>query len=190
MKKEIREINNNIKSDAESRTIEGYAVVFDSQSEDMGFREVIHRGAITEDTINDSDIFCKFNHDDSKVLARSKNGKGSLLLEVDDKGVKYMLEAPRTELGNETLEYLRRGDITSSSFAFTVSPEKDAEKWHKEGDVLYRDIYKIDHLYDVSPVFNAAYAATTCSARALEVLEESKKIDKELDILAEEIDNL
>ena len=39
--KEIRQLSNNIQSNEESRTVEGYAVVFESQSENLGFYEII-----------------------------------------------------------------------------------------------------------------------------------------------------
>ena len=192
--KEIWQLNNNINSNEESRTVEGYAVVFNSWSENLGFYEKIHRGAITEETINNSDIFCKFNHSDDKILARSKYGTGSLLLEVDEVGVRYLFEAPHTQLGDELLEHLRRGDITSSSFAFTVSSEPNSERWYKENGILYREIYKIDRLYDVSPVWNPAYEATTCSARSQEqvyynsIIDKSNEIDEKMNQLFTEIE--
>ena len=71
----------------ESRTIQGYAVVFDSESEDIGWIEIIHKGAITQELVDNCDVFAKFNHNDDKILARSNHGKGSLKLTVDDKGV-------------------------------------------------------------------------------------------------------
>lgn len=186
--KEYRQLSNNIQSNQESRMVEGYAVVFDSQSENLGFYEIIHRGAITQQTIDNSDILCKFNHNDEKVLARSKNGKGSLLLEVDDYGVKYMFEAPHTQLGDELLEHLRRGDITSSSFAFSIADDEDSERWYKENGILYREIFKIYKLYDVSPVWNPAYSATSCSARSQEMIDKSNAIDEKMNALIEEIE--
>ena len=54
-----------------SRTVYGYAVVFDSPSQDMGFIETIKRGAITQETIEQCDVFAKFNHEDDKILAKS-----------------------------------------------------------------------------------------------------------------------
>lgn len=186
--KEIRQLNNYINSNEESRTVEGYAVVFNSLSENLGFYETIHKGAITQETIDNSDILCKFNHNDEKVLARSKYGKGSLLLEVDEIGVRYLFEAPHTQLGDELLEHLHRGDITSSSFAFTVSSEPNSERWYKENGILYRDIYKIDRLYDVSPVWNPAYSNTTCSARSQEMVNKSNEIDEKMNQLLQEIE--
>lgn len=188
---ERRNINSEFQVD-ESRTVTGYAICFNSPSEDLGFIEVIHAGAVTDDTIKNSDVFAKFNHDDGKVLARSKFGQGSLLLEVDEKGLRYMFESPKTELGNELLEYLKRGDLNQSSFAFTVDvTDPTAEKWHKEGETLYRDIYKIERLYDVSPVFQPAYEATTCeSKRFKEVQDRSAELDARLDAMIKEIEEL
>ena len=76
------------------RTIEGYAAVFNSESEDMWFIEIIHPQAITQDTINNSDIFALFNHSYEIFLARSKNAVGALSLKVDGRGLKYSFEAP------------------------------------------------------------------------------------------------
>lgn len=188
---EQRKLNSDFTFDSESRTVEGMAVVFDSPSEDLGWTEVIHRGAITPDTIKESDVLAKFNHQDDKVLARSKNGVGSLLLEVDDKGVRYMFDAPKTALGDELLEYLKRGDITASSFAFSIDKtDKEAERWYKKDGRIYRDIYHIHRLYDVSPVFQPAYEATSCSARFKEVKALSDEIDAKMDLLKDEINNL
>ena len=124
--KEIREMPDNIKSE-EDRSVTGYAIIFESQSEDLGFREIIHKGAVDEETIKRSDVLAKFNHEDDKILARSKFGEGSLSLTVDDKGLLYRFQSPKTALGDALLEYLNRGDISSSSFAFTVDNEEGSE---------------------------------------------------------------
>ena len=174
--------------DPNSRKVEGYAVVFDSPSENMGFIETIKRGAITEDTIKNSDVLARFNHNPEKVLARCKYGSGSLQLVVDDIGVRYSFEAPNTQLGDELLEHLHRGDITSSSFAFTISSEKGSERWYKQDGQLYRDIYKIDRLFDVSPCWVPAYEATTCSARCLEMVEKSQILEEKYNALIREIE--
>lgn len=190
--KEVRSLNNpEIRVDKESRMIQGYAVVFESQSEDLGFYETIHRGAITTDTINRSDVFARFNHENNKILARCKNGTGSMELSVDEKGVMYRFAAPKTALGDELLEYLERGDITASSFAFTIDPnDKQAEKWSNRDGVLYRDIYHINRLYDVAPVFQPAYEATSCSKRFDEVKATAEEINAMLDAMRKDIESL
>ena len=174
---EIRAISNEVQVD--SRNITGYAVVFESISEDLGFRERIMKGAITDETIKKSDVFCLLNHDSTKVLARSKYGEGSLKLELDERGLKYSFTAPNTDLGEELLEHLQRGEIDSSSFAFTVSLDEGSEKWYTVEGVQYRDIYRIEALYDVSPVYQPAYQETTVSKRALEELEKQKTMQDE-----------
>lgn len=177
---EIRATNSTPVVNQDSRTVEGYAVVFNSQSEDLGFYETINPAAITEEVLMRSDVFCLFNHDQDKVLARSKYGTGSLQLQLDEQGLKYTFTAPNTDLGEELLEYLRRGDIDSSSFAFTVSTDEGSEVWTTGTDGRqYREILKIDELHDVSPVWNPAYTSTSVSQRALDKLNQLREMQDE-----------
>lgn len=177
---EIRATNSTPVVSQDSRTVEGYAVVFNSQSEDLGFYETINPSAITEEVLMRSDVFCLFNHDQDKVLARSKYGTGSLQLQLDERGLKYTFTAPNTDLGDELLEYLRRGDIDSSSFAFTVSTDEGSEVWTTGTDGRqYREILKIDELHDVSPVWNPAYSSTSVSQRTLDKLNQLREMQDE-----------
>lgn len=177
---EIRATNSTPVVSQDSRTVEGYAVVFNSQSEDLGFYETINPAAITEDVLMRSDVFCLFNHDLDKVLARSKYGTGSLQLQLDERGLKYTFQVPNTDLGDELLEYLRRGDIDSSSFAFTVSTDEGSEVWTTGTDGRqYREILKIDELHDVSPVWNPAYSSTSVSQRTLDKLNQLREMQDE-----------
>lgn len=177
---EVRAIRSTPVVNPDSRTVEGYAVVFNSQSEDLGFYETINPSAITEEVLKRSDVFCLFNHDQDKVLARSKYGTGSLQLQLDEQGLKYTFTAPNTDLGDELLEYLRRGDIDSSSFAFTVSTDEGSEVWTTGTDGRqYREILKIDELHDVSPVWNPAYSSTSVSQRTLDKLNQLREMQDE-----------
>lgn len=177
---EIRATNSTPVVSQDSRTVEGYAVVFNSQSEDLGFYETINPAAITEEVLMRSDVFCLFNHDQDKVLARSKYGTGSLQLQLDEQGLKYSFNAPNTDLGDELLEYLRRGDIDSSSFAFTVSTDEGSEVWTTGTDGRqYREILKIDSLHDVSPVWTPAYSSTSVSQRTLDKLNQLREMQDE-----------
>ena len=176
MEREIRNIDLEIVANEESRTVEGYAIVFNSLSEDLGgFREQILPEAV-DGVLERSDVLALLNHDKSKgVLARSRYGKGSLTLEIDEKGLKYRFEAPHTALGDEVLEYLRRGEITSSSFAFTINEDI----WEKTGEEYIRTIKSFKQLYDVSPVFEPAYQAATACKRFAEIQEEERKAIEE-----------
>lgn len=159
---EYRKFENTIEArDTESRSVSGYAVVFNSESRDLGFFETIDPGAITQETIDRSDIFATLNHDENKVLARCNHGSGSLELSLDERGLHYRYDAPHTDLGNSVLEHIDRGDLTDASFAFTIADEPDAQRWEKRNGKIYRTIYKIDQLFDISNVWTGAYAAAS-----------------------------
>lgn len=162
----------------DSRHIEGYALVFDTRSEDLGgFTEIISKDAL-EGVLERSDVMALLNHDMSRgVLGRFRNGGGSLKLEVDDKGLRYSFDAPNTALGDEVLEGVRRGDITGSSFAFTV----EAEEWEQQGEQYLRTIKRFGQLFDVSPVYNPAYLATSVEvdSRGLDAFKQKRKAEEE-----------
>ena len=187
--KEYRYSNIQLRADNESRRIEGLAVVFESWSEDLGFREIIKSGAITEDVIKNSDIVATYNHIDSNLLARSKYGEGTLELTIEPDGLHVAFDAPNTQLGNDILFHLRAGNISSMSFAFTIPDEEGAQQWYEEDGVLYRVINKIDKLYDVSCVNYPAYSDTSVFARSIELADEARtniqkrNMDKEQEYL-------
>lgn len=159
---EYRTFTNTIEErDAESRSVSGYAIVFNSESRDLGFFETIAPGAVTQETIERSDIFATLNHDPDKVLARCNHGSGSLELSIDERGMHYRYSAPHTDLGNSVLEHIDRGDLTDASFAFTISDDPDAQKWERRDGKIYRTIYKIDRLYDIANCWTGAYAAAS-----------------------------
>ena len=161
-----------VTGEEDKRSVEGYALLFDTPSDGLSFTEIIERNAL-DGVIAKSNVFALLNHDSERgILARSKNGEGTLALTVDDKGLKYRFEAPHTALGDELLEYLRRGEISESSFAFTVAKET----WDYRDDGSWkRTIHQIDRLFDVSPVFDAAYSATSVCLRGKEQAEAELK---------------
>jgi HK97 family phage prohead protease len=161
-----------VTGEEDKRSVEGYALLFDTPSDGLSFTEIIERNAL-DGVIAKSNVFALLNHDSERgILARSKNGEGTLTLTVDDKGLKYRFEAPHTALGDELLEYLRRGEISESSFAFTVAKET----WDYRDDGSWkRTIHQIDRLFDVSPVFDAAYSATSVCLRGKEQAEAELK---------------
>lgn len=163
-------------SQGDNRIIRGYAIVFNSLSNDLGgFREIILPSAVDEDLIKRSDILCLLDHNRERgVLARSKNGIGSLKLSIDERGLGFEYDCPDTQLGQEVYEGVRRGDITSCSFAFVVG--EDRYERSADGTVV-RYISKIKQLYDISQVYNPAYDDTyvTVDTRSYDAFIESEK---------------
>lgn len=168
-KGEIRAVDENI--------ISGYCVRFNEESLDMGFIETIEKGAVTQEVIDKSDVFCLFNHDDDMVLGRSLYNKGNLKLSVDENGVKYECKLLDNELAKTVRSYIQAGLVDTSSFAFSIDPEDEtAQEWKRLPDgTITRTIRKIDRLYDSSPVWSAAYPSTTCSCRAFDEFKKAEE---------------
>lgn len=151
--------------ETDEHIIEGYAIVFNELSEDLGgFREIIEPSAIDNELINNSDIYYLFNHNSESIpLARSNRGTGSLKLSIDDKGLKYSFNC----LNNEFYGIVQRGDLDKSSFAFSLPSDGSGEKWEKSNEYNYiRTITKIERLCDCSAVLVPAYSATSVYARS------------------------
>ena len=155
---EIRSFSYDELPEGENRKISGRAVIFEQESRNLGsFTEIIHRGAISPELLTECDIKLNYNHDNTKIIARSRKGTGSLSLNLTDEALIYETELPKTQLGEEIREGLVRKDLFESSFAFVV----DSERWEKRSDGTYlRHIDKIKSLHDVSIVADGAYANT------------------------------
>lgn len=163
----------------EGRMIKGYASTFESMYEMFeGYNETIARGAF--DDCDMGDVVALFNHESEQLLARTKDGKGTLTLAVDEKGLYFEFEALNTTMGNDVLENIKAGNIRGCSFAFTVAEQKVEE--FADGSML-RTIIKIDKLYDVGPVVNPAYEDTEVEAykkrsKELIIKEDTKTINE------------
>ena len=167
-----------VRATGEDRSITGYGIVFNKWSVDLGgFREIILPEAI-EGVIERSDVLALMHDDMSRgVLARCTNGKGSMKLDVDSRGMKYSFNAPKYNLGDELLEGVERGDIRASSFAFTVP--QGGDHWEKREDSWERTIKQFDKIYDMSPVYSPAYTDTTVAKRSLDAIKEMSEPIKE-----------
>lgn len=186
------EIRCELRSENEGRHISGKAISFDTESNDIGFIEILHRGCITQDLIDSSNIVFLYNHDYNQVIARANKGKGTLNIDLRDDGVYFDLDVPQTTMGNDLLENIRLGNITQCSFGFRYANEEGAYKDEKINDVWYRNVYKIGELFDLSAVTYPAYDDTYVNARMQErskmedKLKETEEIQKEEEIRSEE----
>jgi uncharacterized protein len=142
--------------------IVGYAAKYNEPTS-IGdfFVEVIAPGAFT-DAIAKDDVRAVFNHDENLVLGRNK--AGTLRLFEDAIGLRYEIDPPDTQFARDLIESMRRGDVSQSSFAFTM--RGGAESWDETGAVPKRTITKIGSLFDVSPVTYPAYDNTEAGLRS------------------------
>ena len=166
-KKEIRILKTaelRVKRDGdELPKIEGYAAVFNKDSEDMGFIERIAPGAFKK-ALKTSDVRALFNHDSNIILGRKS--AGTLELKEDKKGLFMSVTPPDTQLVRDmVLTPIERGDITQQSFGFNIKADewKDMDK-----ETPIRTITEVNELFDVSPVTFPAYPDTEVALRSLD----------------------
>lgn len=141
----------------------GYAAMFDKEYDLGPFTEVIRSSAFQSADM--TDVVALFNHDDNIVLGRTTSG--TLELSVDDVGLKYTVTLPDSPQGASIFESIRRGDITQSSWAFTVETQGWKPKGEEGRTAQLREITGIKKVYDVSPVTYPANPDTTVAARSM-----------------------
>jgi HK97 family phage prohead protease len=157
---------------------EGYAAVFNSESEPLPFIERIAPGAFRGSLKQRNDIKILWNHDTGAILGSTR--AGTLQLYEDDRGLKVRAQLPNTTLGRDTAELLRRGDVNAMSFGFSVP--KNGDSWNSEG--TERTLNQV-RLHEVSIVAFPAYTATagTATVRGLDKI--AKRADVDADQLAD-----
>lgn len=155
------------------KTLIGYAAVFHRASDPGteyelpgGVFERIDRQAFRS-ALGRDDVRALFNHDPSLLLGRS--GAGTLRLSVDDQGLRYEVDLPNTSTGADVSEWIRRGDVTGSSFSFSV----DKQEFRRDGEKRVRLLQELS-LFDVGPVTYPAYGGTTVGVRSADDCREAE----------------
>ena len=160
MSKETRTLDEQIEvrqNEAGEEVIEGYAIVFNRESSNLGgFIETIKPEAMRGADV--SDVVALFNHDQNLILGRTP---GTLTLGVDEHGVRYSIKPPETTTAKDLMISIKRGDVRGSSFGFRIKPDGDIwEKPERNGEPWKRTVTAFDKIFDVSPVVNPAYVQT------------------------------
>lgn len=149
--------------EGDSRTVRGYAAVFDQLSVDMwGMQERIRPGAFRESLKSAAhDILALWSHDPSKPLA-ARSAK-TLDLREDDHGLAFEMDlSAGMSWVRDAYEAIRSGVIGKMSIGFSVVDDE----WATEGKKTIRSLKNVD-LYEVSPVAFPAYEGTEAEARSL-----------------------
>ena len=147
--------NSQIDTGQQEMVIEGYAVIFNTISDDLGgFKEIINPHAL--DGVDISDVKCLLNHDFDYVIGRTK--ADTLELSVDDKGLYFKCHLPNTSYARDIYENIRAGNVDQCSFFYTLPPDdKTSRTWSNiEGDYV-QTINRIDDLIEVSIVSIPSY---------------------------------
>ena len=145
--------------------ITGYASQFNKTSRHMGdFHERVAPTAFDESQRNNwPNAVCRYNHKDDFLLGTT--AAGTLKLNVDDTGLPYDVIPPSCR--SDVLEYVKRGDVRYSSFAFRCKPgEGDTWGLTDYGTPL-RTLTNVE-VVDVAPVIDPAYYNTSAIARNIE----------------------
>ena len=158
-----------VRETGDGMTFEGYAAVFNSESEDLGgFREYIAPGAFKRSLQSRNEVKLLWNHDAGEPLASVRGG--TLKLTEDDRGLKVEARLANTSRGRDVAELIRSKTIDSMSFGFSVI--KDT--W--EGNVRTLNAVR---LFEISLVSFPAYQATagTVSVRSSNTIDADQLAD-------------
>jgi hypothetical protein len=165
---EIREA-----ADGNGMTFTGYGAVFNSPSQPLPFTERIAPGAFSRSLRSRNEIKLFVNHDTSRVLASKR--AGTLRLAEDSHGLRVEADLPETTDGRDMAVLLKRGDVDSMSFGFSVP--KGGDSWSDDGQE--RELREV-RLHEVSIVTGfPAYEATSASVRSLDGLVDATGLEAE-----------
>ncbi len=151
----------------------GYAAVFKSTSRKLGnFHEQVMPTAFDaalraiEDRSHKDvpmNVVCRYNHKDDMLLGTTH--AGTLKLSKDERGLTYDVIPP--ECRADVMEYVGRGDVRYSSFAFRVPVPGEDDSWgESEHGLPLRQLHSVE-LVDVAPVLDPAYFATSATGRGM-----------------------
>lgn len=169
----LREVG---EGEPQSRVIEGYAILFNVPSvplyedEDVTVREMIAPEAATKEFLDGCDIKLTMFHDRQLILGRSKEGQGTLSYGVDEKGVKFECECPKTADGDKAIELVKRGDLAGCSFMFSTRYYDESCVEHRVERVNNHTVETyivrvMTGVYDFTLAADPAYPDTSVEAR-------------------------
>jgi len=149
----------------ESRTIGGYASVFNKRSDDLGgFYEVVGESAFNQSRGRGfPGVVALYNHDQNMLLGTT--AARTLRIDTDEHGLIYEVDLPSARA--DLHELVQRGDVSKSSFAFRVVGD-DGDEWEMDDKGQVRRTLHNVQLFDVSAVNTPAYPDATVGARSQE----------------------
>lgn len=152
-----------VSSNAEGRTIAGYAAKFNKYSQDLnGFVERIDSRFFNKSAGDGwPHVLARYNHDDNMLLGTSR--AGTLRLKIDNNGLYYEVDLPESRA--DVFDLVKRGDVPYSSFAFRVP--QDGDEWGRTDEGYPMRTLITGQLIDVAPVNSPAYLDTSVGLSSL-----------------------
>ena len=179
--------NSMVDTGQQEMVIEGYAIMFNSLSDDLGgFKEIINPQALSQ--VDITDVKCLINHDFNYVIGRTK--AETLELSVDDTGLYFKCYLPNTSYARDIYENIKAGNVNQCSFFYTLPSDDDnARTWTNQNGEYIQTINRIDELIEVSIVTIPAYQDTSVAVgqrgKGLDKFKEDerRKLEHELESL-------
>lgn len=142
---------------ATGRKLEGLAVPYGVETRIADFSEIVLPGSFSTTLADGHDILALVDHDNGKVLARTK--AGTLRLSETTRGLEFSLDVPHTSYGNDILALVESRNAGGMSFGFSVP--SGGERWVEDR----RELRSVT-LHEISVVAShPAYDKTVVHAR-------------------------
>lgn len=159
-----------VDAEVKGRTVRGYAAVYDSPWNErlidaMGYVETIKHGAFRKALTRSGNVPLLVDHEartSIDKLATTRNH--SLRLRDEPKGLYFEADIPNTQLGNDVLELVGRGDIWGMSYGMATTREDSS--YRSNPPPPQRTINNIQQLLDVTLTGDPAYEAATVELRS------------------------
>ena len=163
MEAEQRSTPIELRMSPDGRKLTGYAALYNTDSEDMGFIEQLAPGVFDRSLADNDEVLALVEHDHQKLLGRLS--AGTLRLNSDKRGLGFEIDIPDTTLGRDTREQVKRGDLSQMSFSFSLYDDKSESHSRNADGKRTRRINRA-RLHSIDVVAQPAYAASSVAVRS------------------------
>jgi HK97 family phage prohead protease len=150
---------------ADGKTLSGYAIVFNSLSEDLGgWKEIISPSAVDRTLRDGTNVNALIDHREESGTILGSTDTGLLQLQKDRRGLKVKITPVDTMAARDVITTVKAGLVKGMSFRFRLMP--DGATWDERDGLFVRTVTDMS-FSEVSIVLNPAYKQTEIGARAL-----------------------